>query len=101
MVVRPQIVYLDRTTLDKALKEPGVTPSSLTDVSTVSALGTKYKAKAIVTGEIISYGSWIRVTAKLIDAENAKLIKEAVVDVKDKAGLKSAVKSLAEKLAGK
>jgi hypothetical protein len=44
---------------------------------------------------------WIRVTARLIDAESAKLIKEAVVDIKDKAGLKDAMKELAGLLAGK
>lgn len=72
---------VERSELDRILKEQAIQQTGLTDANSGVQLGKLVGAKAIVTGSVDKLGSVYQVSARLSDVETADVIAVAVQEL--------------------
>jgi TolB-like protein len=76
-----KFTLLERTLLNKVIKEQKVSLNELTDPKTAIRLGRIMNAGAIVTGSVTDLGEILRVNVELINAETGVISATAVADI--------------------
>ncbi len=87
-----------RRDLDKAIEELNLQNSDLFEKSTSSKLGSFVGARYIITGNIQKIGEGISITARCIEVETGKIVKDGRIQLKEVSELADAIPALAKKL---
>lgn len=71
---RPEFTLVERTQLDKALKEVGFSQSVYADPNKAKQIGKMINADYIVTGDVVKAGNRFEINARMIEVETAKVL---------------------------
>ncbi len=71
-----EYIVVDRTNVDKIIKEVQLGQSGIIDDKTAKKAGKALGADLIVVGSYQKYGNRIRITAKLVEVESHKVLKQ-------------------------
>lgn len=81
VIGKKQFDVIDRANLNRLLDENKLSRSGLVDPENIKRLGKIAGANAIVTGTVTPLGSSLRISAKVINTETAKIVGAAKGDV--------------------
>ncbi|MCP4134338.1 MAG: hypothetical protein GY754_25410 [bacterium] len=93
-------ILLERSQMDKILKEQGLQQALCTDEDCAVEVGRLLSTKKILIGTAMQLGSVMILTARIVDIEQASVERAAKVSVKDESGISRAVGRLVEELTG-
>jgi tetratricopeptide (TPR) repeat protein len=71
-----EYIVLERINVDKVMNEIALGQSGLTDVNKAKQAGKALNADLLVVGNFQIYGMKVRITAKIIDVESHKVLKQ-------------------------
>ena len=89
---------VERSLLDKIVKEAAFSHSDLAQRSTAVRLGRLLSATQIIVGKIIKLGATYSISARLVNVVNARIINSEIVKVKNISELGEACTALTYKL---
>lgn len=79
-----EINVVERMQIDKVLKEQGFQQSGFVDIDTAVELGKLVGANYVIVGSVNSTGGFnVRINAKIVDVETAKIIYSEFIDASD------------------
>jgi TolB-like protein len=71
---RPELHLVERSQIDKALKEIGFGQTAFADSAKVAQLGKMTGANTIITGSIVKGGSRFEINVRMLDVETGKVL---------------------------
>lgn len=71
---RPELSFVERSQLDKAIKEIGFGQTAFADGAKAAQIGKMAGANALVTGSLIKAGDRFEINVRMIDVETAKVL---------------------------
>ncbi|MBP3709795.1 MAG: hypothetical protein J6I73_05260 [Treponema sp.] len=77
LVGMEHITVLERKQIDKVLEEMDFQMAGYTDAATVKAIGSMLNADTVITGSVALFGNELKVTARTIEVETAKILSSA------------------------
>jgi TolB-like protein len=101
LVQQKQFVVVERSQIDKALKEQAFGQSGLVDAKQAVALGRLVGAKIIVVGSVTKIGSTYTVNARFIDVETGEATDARSIKTNHEDDIAAVVDELAADLSGK
>jgi len=92
----PEFIVIDRTNVDKVINEIQFGQSGLIDDKTAKKAGKALNADILVVGNFQVYGNRVRITAKIVEVESHKILKQvqstgimdSIFDLQDDIALK-------------
>jgi len=71
-----EYIVIDRTNVDKVMKEIQLGQSGLIDEKTAKKAGKALNADVLVVGNFQSFGNQIRISAKIVEVESHRVLKQ-------------------------
>jgi len=101
LVQHKQFTVVERSQIEKALKEASFSQSGLVEGSQAVTLGKLLGAKVIVVGSVTKIGSTYTVNARFIDVATGEATEARSLDTDDENQIAKLVKTLAADLSGR
>jgi TolB-like protein len=98
----PRVRLADRARVGQAVQAQNLAPNARVDAATAAKVGSQTGSRYVVTGNFADFYGKFRVDARVIDVENAQILKVVSNNdpaLQDRSGLSQIMASIADKIA--